>query len=51
VKFSDVDAARRAINDLNGRFFGGRIVTAAYFDNGRFDRLDLAPTQQEFYLT
>lgn len=48
VKFSGIESARRAINDLNGRFFGGRVVTASFFDNDRFDRLDLAPTPQEF---
>lgn len=49
VRFSEIESARRAITDLNGRFFGGRIVTASFFDKGRFDRLDLAPTQEEFY--
>ncbi|CAO3618817.1 unnamed protein product [Mucor hiemalis] len=49
VKFTEIESARRAIQDLNGRFFGGRVVTASFFDNGRFDRLDLAPTQEEFY--
>lgn len=49
VKFSDVESAKRAIQDLNGRFFGGRIVTAAFFDNSRFEKLDLAPSREEFY--
>lgn len=48
VKFSDVGSAKRAIQDLNGRFFGGRIVTAAFFDNSRFEKLDLAPSREEF---
>lgn len=28
---------------LNGRFFDGRKVKALYFDQNRFDKLDLAP--------
>ncbi|KAG0915128.1 hypothetical protein G6F29_002966 [Rhizopus arrhizus] len=47
VKFSDVESAKRAIQDLNGRFFGGRSVSASYYDTKRFDKLDLAPTKDE----
>ncbi|CDH49578.1 splicing factor 45 [Lichtheimia corymbifera JMRC:FSU:9682] len=47
VKFTRVESAMAALNDLNGRFFGGRVVTARFFDNNRFDRLDLAPGPNE----
>lgn len=40
-------SAQRAIDDLNGRYFGGRVVTATFFDAKRFERLDLAPTKEE----
>ncbi len=40
VAFADVSSARKAVGDLQGRFFGGRTVRASYFDEGRFaDRL------------
>ena len=47
VKFVGQEAAVKAKRDLNGRFFGGRAVTAKFFDEGRFDRLDLAPSPSE----
>ncbi|CAH1763905.1 21680_t:CDS:2 [Entrophospora sp. SA101] len=47
VKFVDIEAAIKAKKDLNGRFFGGRSVSAKYFDEARFDKLDLAPTPAE----
>ncbi|GAN09120.1 conserved hypothetical protein [Mucor ambiguus] len=49
VQFSSMDSARNAIQDLHGRFFGGRVVSATYFDMKRFERLDLAPSKEEFY--
>jgi len=30
------------VQALNGRFFAKRVVRADYFDEARFDRLDLA---------
>ncbi|CAO3678892.1 unnamed protein product [Umbelopsis vinacea] len=47
VKFHSTIAAQRAVDDLNGRYFGGRVVTATFFDAARFERLDLAPTKEE----
>lgn len=32
-----------AVVDLNGRYFGGRIVRANFFDEGRFKKFDLGP--------
>ncbi|KAJ1961295.1 hypothetical protein IWQ62_003918 [Dispira parvispora] len=43
VKFTEVDAARRAYLDLHGRYFGGRKVCVRFFDPVRFEKLDLAP--------
>ncbi|TPX62498.1 hypothetical protein SpCBS45565_g07005 [Spizellomyces sp. 'palustris'] len=36
VEFSDVGSAARAQSDLNGRFFGGRVVSASFYDVDRF---------------
>lgn len=43
VEFTRQDSAARALRDLNGRFFGGRQVSASFFDEGRFARRELAP--------
>ena len=32
-----------AVIDLNGRFFGGRVVKASFFSEERFSSYDLAP--------
>lgn len=32
-----------AVIDLNGRFFGGRVVKASFFSEERFSGYDLAP--------
>lgn len=32
-----------AVIDLNGRYFGGRVVQASFFPEDRFSKLDLAP--------
>jgi hypothetical protein len=47
VRFSDPKSAGRAIQELHGRFFGGRQVRATFFDEGRFSRLELQPTPGE----
>ncbi|KAF9105119.1 hypothetical protein BGX27_009800 [Mortierella sp. AM989] len=43
VKFGAVASAERALRDLDGRFFGGRQVHCQFFDEKRFDLLQLAP--------
>ncbi|CAG8543962.1 2172_t:CDS:2 [Acaulospora colombiana] len=50
VKFADQVAALKAKKDLNGRFFGGRAVSAKFFDEARFEKLDLAPSAAELLL-
>lgn len=41
LKFATVEAAARAAQSLNGRFFAGRMITAAYIDNNVFSSLML----------
>ncbi|KAK3838028.1 MAG: hypothetical protein J3R72DRAFT_192095 [Linnemannia gamsii] len=43
VKFGTKEAAERALKDLHGRFFGGRQVRGQFYDEARFDALQLAP--------
>ncbi|KAG0337798.1 hypothetical protein BG004_007496 [Podila humilis] len=43
VKFESGVAAEKALRDLDGRFFGGRQVKGKFFDEERFDNLQLAP--------
>eukprot|EP00736_Rhodelphis_marinus_P004742 Rmarinus@m.19585 len=47
VKFSNVDSARKALNDLNNRYFGGREVRATFFDEKRFISGALAPNAED----
>ncbi|KAF9984594.1 hypothetical protein BGZ75_003858 [Mortierella antarctica] len=43
VKFGSLVSAEKALKDLDGRFFGGRQVRGQFFDEKRFDSLQLAP--------
>ncbi|KAI8605830.1 hypothetical protein EDD21DRAFT_362662 [Dissophora ornata] len=43
VKFETITSAEKALQDLDGRFFGGRQVCGRFFDERRFDLLQLAP--------
>jgi splicing factor 45 len=43
VEFVRVESAIKAVVDLNGRYFGGRIVRASFFDEDRFKKFDLGP--------
>ncbi|KAI8824142.1 uncharacterized protein EV422DRAFT_489406, partial [Fimicolochytrium jonesii] len=36
VEFVDHASAARALNELNGRFFGGRVVSASFYDPDQF---------------
>eukprot|EP00455_Lapot_gusevi_P055724 TRINITY_DN9100_c0_g1_i5.p1 TRINITY_DN9100_c0_g1~~TRINITY_DN9100_c0_g1_i5.p1 ORF type:complete len:413 (-),score=101.36 TRINITY_DN9100_c0_g1_i5:29-1267(-) len=42
VKFASPEAASRARSQLDKRFFGGRVVKAEFFDDGKFDRHEFA---------
>lgn len=47
ICFERVESAVKAAVDLDGRFFGGRPVRATYFSEERFEKQDLAPSQEE----
>ena len=38
IKYENVSSAKNGMNGLNGRFFGGRIVTAKYYNQETFDQ-------------
>jgi len=42
VEFKTLPSAIKALTDLNGRFFGGRIVKATFYNLDKFNRLELA---------
>ncbi|VDP76580.1 unnamed protein product [Echinostoma caproni] len=41
VEFDSDDAATKAVLDLNGRFFAGRVVKAGFYDAEKFRNLEL----------
>ena len=41
VEFRRVESAIKALVDLNGRYFGGRVVKGVFFDADRYKRIDL----------
>jgi len=41
LEFERVEDATKALVDMNGRYFGGRVVKARFFDEARFERKDL----------
>ena len=47
IEFDRPEAATKALVDLEGRFFGGRTVRATFFDEGKFERQELAPVPGE----
>ena len=47
VQFERLDAAIRAFVDMEGRFFGGRQIKCTFFDEERFEKGDLARTNEE----
>ncbi|XP_067684085.1 splicing factor 45-like [Haliotis asinina] len=42
VEFERMESAIKALVDLNGRYFGGKIVKACFYNLDKFRRLDLA---------
>ena len=42
IEFKTLPSAIKALTDLNGRFFGGRIVKATFYNFDKFNRLELA---------
>lgn len=47
VQFDRSEATTKALIDLDGRFFGGRVVRASFFDEEKFGRNELAPLPGE----
>lgn len=43
VQFERSEQTTKALVDLDGRFFGGRVVRASFYDEDRFNRNELAP--------
>lgn len=41
VEFVRVESAIKALIDLNGRYFGGRVVKGQFYDFDKFKRMDL----------
>ncbi|CAF3721918.1 unnamed protein product [Rotaria socialis] len=42
VEFKRVESAIKAVVDMNGRYFGGRVVKAKFYNVDKFRRFDLA---------
>lgn len=47
VQFQRSEEATKALVDLDGRFFGGRVVRASFYDEDRFTKNELAPSPGE----
>lgn len=41
VEFLRVESAIKALIDLNGRYFGGRVVKGQFYDVDKFKKMDL----------
>merc|ERR1719277_1750067 len=41
LEYEKVEDATKALVDMNGRYFGGRVVRARFYDQARFDKGDL----------
>ncbi|KAI3682949.1 hypothetical protein L1987_83346 [Smallanthus sonchifolius] len=48
VQFERAEQATKALVDLEGRFFGGRVVRATFYDEEGFNTNQLAPMPGEF---
>ncbi|XP_029635143.1 splicing factor 45 [Octopus sinensis] len=46
VEFERVESAIKAVVDLNGRYFGGRVVKASFYNLDKFRQYDLAEEQE-----
>ncbi|PPD83049.1 hypothetical protein GOBAR_DD20037 [Gossypium barbadense] len=47
IQFERSEETTKALIDLDGRFFGGRVVKASFYDEERFSKNELAPMPGE----
>jgi len=47
LEFEKVESSTKALIDMNGRYFGGRVVKARFFDEARFAAGDLGKKDDE----
>lgn len=47
VQFERPEETTKALVDLDGRYFGGRVVCASFYDEERFGNNELAPMPGE----
>lgn len=47
VQFERPEETTKALIDLDGRYFGGRVVRAAFYDEEKFGKNELAPMPGE----
>ncbi|XP_010538267.1 PREDICTED: DNA-damage-repair/toleration protein DRT111, chloroplastic [Tarenaya hassleriana] len=47
VQFARSEETTKALVDLNGRYFGGRVVQASFYDEEKFSKNELAPLPGE----
>lgn len=47
VQFERAEQATKALIELEGRFFGGRVVRACFYDEEKFNTNELAPMPGE----
>lgn len=47
VQFEKAEQTTKALIDLDGRFFGGRVVKAGFYEEERFNKNELAPLPGE----
>lgn len=48
VFFEKQESAVKAYREMNGRFFGGRQISASFYDEVKFQKRDLGPTATEW---
>ena len=46
-QFTRAEGAIKALTEMDGRFFGGRVVRGNFFDEERFEKRELAPRPGE----
>ena len=47
VEMESAGQAEHAVVALNGRFFDQKVISATFYDESRFQKMDLAPLPDE----